>query len=89
ARLYIDGADPEAYRLLDLMAVRDAASNALHLKLEPSFAGATAPADLPDLESIAARWERYLSEQDLTGFNRDRIKALGDDYLARAVEEAV
>ena len=89
ARLYIDGADPEAYRLLDLVAVRDAAANALHLKLEPTFAGATAPADLPDLESIAARWERYLSEQDLTGFNRDRIKALGDEYLAQAVEEAV
>ena len=89
ARLYIDGADPEAYRLLDLVAVRDAAANALHLKLEPTFAGATAPADLPDMESIAARWERYLSEQDLTGFNRDRIKALGDEYLAQAVEEAV
>jgi hypothetical protein len=41
------------------------------------------------MESIAARWERYLSEQDLTGFNRDRIKALGDEYLAQAVEEAV
>ena len=89
ARLYIDGADPEAYRLLDLVAVRDAASAALHLKLEPTFAGATAPSDLPDMESIAARWERYLSEQDLTGFDRDRIKRLGDTYLARAVEEAV
>ena len=69
--------------------MRDAAANALHLKLEPTFAGATAPSDLPDMESIAARWERYLGEQDLTGFDRDRIKRLGDTYLAKAVEEAV
>jgi hypothetical protein len=41
------------------------------------------------MESIAARWERYLGEQDLTGFDRDRIKRLGDTYLAQAVEEAV
>jgi DNA repair exonuclease SbcCD nuclease subunit len=90
ARLYLDGVDPEAYRLLDLQAVRDAASAALHLKIEPSFAGVLAQADLPELESMPARWDAYLDSPgtDLTGYDRDRIRSLGHDYLAAAVEGA-
>jgi DNA repair exonuclease SbcCD nuclease subunit len=90
ARLYLDGVDPEAYRLLDLQAVRDAASAALHLKIEPSFAGVLAQADLPELESMPARWDAYLDSPgtDLTGYDRDRIRSLGHEYLAAAVEGA-
>lgn len=90
ARLYLDGVDPEAYRLLDLQAVRDAASAALHLKIEPSFVGVLAQADLPELESMPARWDAYLDSPgtDLTGYDRDRIRTLGHDYLAAAVEGA-
>ena len=89
ARLYIDGADPESYRLLDLEAVRAASAAGLHLQLNPTFMGVAARVELPDLESMGARWHRYLDDQDLAGYDRDRIKAMGDDYLARAVEEAV
>ena len=90
ARLYLDGVDPEAYRMLDLHAVRDAASAALHLKIEPSFAGVLAQADLPELESMPARWDAYLDSPgtDLTGYDRDRIRTMGRDYLAAAVEGA-
>jgi DNA repair exonuclease SbcCD nuclease subunit len=90
ARLYLDGVDPEAYRLLDLHAVRDAAGAGLHLKIEPSFAGVTAQADLPELESMPARWDAYLDSPgtDLTGFDRDRIRGLGHEYLSAAVEGA-
>jgi DNA repair exonuclease SbcCD nuclease subunit len=90
ARLYLDGVDPEAYRLLDLQAVRDAASAGLHLKIEPTFAGVLAQADLPELESMPARWNAYLDSPgtDLTGYDRDRIRTLGHDYLAAAVEGA-
>ncbi|MBV8296651.1 MAG: DNA repair exonuclease [Acidimicrobiia bacterium] len=90
ARLFLDGVDPEAYRLLDLQAVRDAAGAALHLKVEPSFAGVLAQADLPELESMPARWDAYLDSPgtDLTGYDRDRIRTLGRDYLASAVEGA-
>ncbi len=90
ARLYLDGVDPEAYRLLDLQAVRGAAGAALHLKLEPTFAGVLAQADLPELESMPARWDAYLDSPgtDLTGYDRDRIRRLGHDYLAAAVEGA-
>jgi DNA repair exonuclease SbcCD nuclease subunit len=88
ARLYLDGVDPEAYRLLDLEAVRDAGGAALLVKLEPQFVDVSHPVELPDLSSLSSHWARYLADQDLTGFDRDRIERLGDEYLARAVEEA-
>ncbi len=88
ARLYLEGVDPEAYRLLDLDVVREAAGAVLHLKVEPVFSGVAVPVELPDIDSMGGRWHRYLEGQDLTGFDRHRIKALGDQYLARAVESA-
>jgi DNA repair exonuclease SbcCD nuclease subunit len=89
ARLYIEGADAEAYRLLDLEKIREAASAALHLKLEPSFMTASGPSQLPDVEDLGAQWHSYLDEPsvDLTGYDRDRIKSLGDEYLAKAIED--
>jgi hypothetical protein len=87
ARLYLDDVDTEAWRLLDLDAVYAAAA-ALHLKLEPRFANVTAHVELPDLDSMPGRWERYLVDQDLTGYDRSRIKDLGLEYLSRAVEVA-
>ena len=89
ARLYLEGVDPEAYRLLDLQAVREEASAALYLKLEPQFGQVgTRVEDLPDLDAMGARWERYVEDQDLTGLDRDRVRSLGLQYLDRAVESA-
>ena len=86
ARLYVEGVDPEAWRLVDLDAVRAAGAAALHLKLEPRYADATTFVELPELDAMPARWERYLADQDLTGYRRDTIRGLGQEYLARAVE---
>jgi DNA repair exonuclease SbcCD nuclease subunit len=88
ARLYLDGVDPEAYRMLDLEAVRDAARAGLFLKLEPQFTDVGTAVELPDLDGMGARWERYVGDQDLTGLDRDRIRELGLQYLDRAVESA-
>ena len=90
ARLYRGGVDPEAYRMLDMEALREASKAALHLKIEPSFAGVSAQADLPELQSMPSRWDAYLDAPgtDLIGFDRDRIRTLGHEYLARAVEGA-
>jgi DNA repair exonuclease SbcCD nuclease subunit len=88
ARLYLDGVDPEAFRLLDGEAVRAATGHALHFKLEPQFMGIEMKVDLPDMDSMPARWERYVDDQDLTGFDRVRIRDLGKEYLSRAVEVA-
>ena len=87
-RLYLDGVDPEAYRLLDMDAVRDAAGKALHFKLEPSFMGVTSYVELPELESMPAQWDRYVTDQDLEGFDRERVKRLGHEYISAAVETA-
>lgn len=89
ARLYLDNVDAEAYRLLDFQAVRDAAAAALYLKIEPTFTMVDANVELPDLDAMGGRWDRYLQDQDLTGFDKDRIRQLGQDYLQRAVEEAI
>jgi DNA repair exonuclease SbcCD nuclease subunit len=88
ARLYIDGVDPAAYRLLDLDEVRQVAGAALHLKLEPRFAESATPVELPDMDSMGARWDRYLEGQDMIGYDREKVASLGHQYLARAVEES-
>ena len=88
ARLYLEGVDPQAYRLLDVDAVREAARAGLFLKLEPQFADTGRSVELPELGAMGARWERYVEDQDLTGLNRDRIRELGLQYLDRAVEAA-
>jgi DNA repair exonuclease SbcCD nuclease subunit len=88
ARLYLEGVDPQAYRLLDVDAVRDAARAGLFLKLEPQFAETGTSVELPELGAMGARWEHYVEDQDLTGLDRDRIRQLGLRYLDRAVEAA-
>lgn len=88
-RLFLEGVDPEAYRMLDMDAVRAAAAHALHLKLQPDFAGTRTNVELPELSSLPVQWANYVDGQDLAGFDRDRIRHRGDEYLARAVEEAV
>lgn len=72
----------------DLNEVREAAGAALHLKLEPKFAETSTPVELPDMVTMGARWDRYLDGQDMIGYDRVKISALGHEYLSRAVEEA-
>ncbi|MGH9264438.1 MAG: metallophosphoesterase family protein [Acidimicrobiales bacterium] len=88
-RLFLEGVDPEAYRMLDMDAVREASAHALHLKLQPEFAGIRSNVELPELSSLPVQWANYVDNQDLPGFDRDRIRTKGDEYLARAVEEAI
>jgi DNA repair exonuclease SbcCD nuclease subunit len=86
ARLYVEEVDPEAWRLVDMDAVRAAGAAALNMKLEPRFADATSFVELPELHAMPARWDSYLADQDLTGFDRRRLTEMGHQYLARAVE---
>ena len=88
ARLYLEGVDPEAYRLLDRQQVRDAAGAALDLRLEPQFQDVAVPAELPRVETLGGQWDSWLTQQDLTGLDRDRVRKLGRHYIEEAVEAA-
>ncbi len=88
ARLYLEGVDPQAYRMLDLQEVREAASGALFLKLEPQFIAVATASELPSVDTIGGQWDGYLEGQDLNGLDRDRVRVLGHDYLRDAIEAA-
>jgi DNA repair exonuclease SbcCD nuclease subunit len=88
ARLYLEGVDPEAYRLLDRQLVRETASAALDLRLEPQFQDVAVPSELPLVETLGGQWDSWLTQQDLTGFDRDRVRELGRHYIEEAVETA-
>jgi DNA repair exonuclease SbcCD nuclease subunit len=89
-RLYVDAVAPEAWRLVDHDAVREAGRHLLHVQLERRNAPASGAVDASDvdLSHLGDLWVKWLPTQDLIGFDRERIQALGDEYLARAVEQA-
>jgi DNA repair exonuclease SbcCD nuclease subunit len=88
ARLYLDGVDPEAYRLLDRQLVREVAAAALDLRLEPQFQDVSVPAELPRVETLGGQWDSFLGHQDLAGLDRARVRDLGHQYLQEAIESA-
>jgi DNA repair exonuclease SbcCD nuclease subunit len=88
ARLYLESVDPDVYRLLDLQAVRDAASRGLLLRLEPQFLATNMAADAVTINDLDAQWDRYLQGQDLTGLDRDHVRGMGHDYIRSAIEAA-
>lgn len=88
ARLYLEGVDPEAFRLLDRQAVREAAGAALHLALEPQFQNVAVQAELPQVETLSGQWGSWLTHQDLTGLDRSRVRDLGQRYIEQAIEAA-
>ncbi len=85
ARLYVESVDPDVWGLLDLHAVRDAARAGLNLKLEPLYVSAALHAELPTVSGLGAQWDGYLTGQDLTGLERERVRDLGHGYLERAI----
>ena len=88
ARLYLEGVDPEAFRLLDREAVREAAGAGLHLDLQPQFQDVAVQAELPQVETLGGQWESWLAHQDLTGLDRGRVRDLGLGYLQAAIDAA-
>ena len=89
ARLFVDGADPQAWRLLDHSRVAEAFADALWYRLEPSFLeDASRVSDLPTRDAIGDRWARFLEQQDLTGSRPERMLRLGDDLIRAAIDEA-
>lgn len=90
ARVEVDGVDPDVYRLVDLHAVRDASSHVLHINVTPRFGTVVAPVeDLPDLATLAARWESFVSGQVLEDVDADAVRRTGADYLEAAIDRSL
>lgn len=87
ARVYVESVDPQAWRLIDHHAVRDAGAQALHLKVEPTFLASALPAQLPTVTGLGAQWDSYVRDQDLTGLDRERVRNLGHEYLEAAITD--
>jgi DNA repair exonuclease SbcCD nuclease subunit len=90
ARIYVDAVAPEAWRLVDHEAVREAGQHLLHAQIERRNAPAAGGVDASDVDfsRLGDLWVKWLKDQDLIGYDRDRILRLGDEYLARANEQA-
>ena len=89
ARLYLEGVDPEAYRLLDRQAVRGAAAAALDLRLEPQFQQLALPAELPNVDTLTGQWGSWLAYQDLTRpGTASAVEGPGARYIEDAIEAA-
>lgn len=86
ARLRLDGVDPGAYRLVDSGLIREMSAHLLHLRLEPNFLSAAIEVDLPELESMPSKWERFVGQQDIDQSRRDEISRLGISYIRKAIE---
>ena len=72
--------------------MRDAARHTLLLKLEPQFGAAAHKVELPEIDSLPARWDAFLHNQDMIGYDRDRLAFIvgararpGRDTVASAV----
>lgn len=89
ARIFVDGADPQVWRLLDHARLAEAFRHALWFRLEPTFLDdASRVSDLPSCDAIGDRWARFLEHQDLVGYRPERLLALGDDLIRAAIDEA-
>ena len=54
----------------------------------PSSRTSAVPAELPRVETLGGQWDSWLGQQDLTGFDRERVRELGRHYIEEAVESA-
>lgn len=87
ARLTLDMIDPNVYRLLDLPTILGEARHLLHVKLDPQYAlSARMIENLPELATIGAQWESYVSTQEVDDLDANRVVRTGLDYLERAIE---
>ena len=60
----------------------------LDYKPVAKWTAVTAAVEIPEMDTMGARWDRYVADQDLTGLDRDRVRELGHRYLGQAVEQA-
>lgn len=88
ARLRLDGVDPGAFRLVDSSTIRELGGHLLHFRLEPIYLSSAIDTDLPVLESMPSRWERFVEQQDVVAERKSEIFCAGIDYINKAIESS-
>lgn len=87
-RLLLDGVDPGAFRLVDLETVKEMTRHLLYFKLEPQYLSAAVPGELPALETMPAKWARFVDTQDLEAEKKPLVISRGIDYITKAIESS-
>ena len=89
-RVFVNQARPEIRRLLDRRALAEAFPGALHVQVQIEAVDEDGAAQLaPEpVASLAGEWDRYLGSVPIEGYDRERLAALGREFLERAEEEA-
>jgi exonuclease SbcD len=89
-RVFVNQARPEVRRLLDRRVLADAFPGALHVQVHVDALADDGAAQLtPEpVTSLVTEWDRYLGSVPIEGYDRERLAALGREYLGQAEEEA-
>jgi hypothetical protein len=89
-RVFLNEVDPAAYRQVAADDFLEAVPGALHVQAEPDFAAeALAVQGGPQIGRLEAEWDTYVERQDLTGLDRDRVRATGKELLVAAEADTV
>lgn len=89
-RIFLDEADPAAYRQVAQQDFQDAVPQAAHVQVQPEFgAAALAVQGAPHIGRIEAEWDSYVEAQDLAGLDRERVRVTGRQFLEDARTETV
>lgn len=90
ARVYLNQVDPAAYRQVSQEEFAEAIPGAVAVTVHPDAA-----ADVFSVQGgvqigrLDSEWNEYVGTQDLAGLERDRIVAMGRDFLEAAQGETV
>lgn len=87
-RLVISKVAPEAYRSLDMPAIRRLGSNALHfeLKVEPTESEAMKESGTTQIGLLADEFKKYVTTLDKPDEKKSKLLTMGIPYFAREEE---
>lgn len=84
--IQVDGVAPEVWGQTDPRVWKEAGKHALFIRVDPHIIHAGVPVqNMPELTSVAARYESWMENQETIGHNRDALILRGKQYLADAV----
>jgi DNA repair exonuclease SbcCD nuclease subunit len=88
-RVFLDEADPAAFRQVATEEWQEAVPAAIHVQVEPGFGPrALAVQGAPEIGRLEGEWDAFVERQDLAGVDRPRVRDTGRRFLEEAQAEA-